>query len=254
MTSQSKLELLREHEAAPGKTYENRLIIGGGDGGILNEMELHETTDDTGNKLYKFRGKLQEADAINKNNRKYTKAILEQNVESLKDILCNGGLVGELDHPSDSIVHFANSSHKFTKLWWEGNILMGEGVFLSTPSGKVLRALINDGVRIGMSSRGVGNGKVDSNGVLVIGESYKLITFDAVADPSTYAAFQERVAGSTKESVLPINTSTFTQQHSTNGIKNESSGIYKVTDSKILEAYLRGMFQSQTNKIKARLN
>jgi hypothetical protein len=56
-----------------------------------------------------------------------------------------------------------------------------------------LKALINDGVKIGISSRGVGNGKVDENGILVIGESYKLITFDAVADPSTFSAFQEKV-------------------------------------------------------------
>jgi hypothetical protein len=57
----------------------------------------------------------------------------------------------------------------------------------------VLKALIEDGVKIGISSRGVGNGKVNEDGILVIGESYKLITFDAVADPSTFAAFQEKV-------------------------------------------------------------
>lgn len=251
------LELLREHDASPGKLYENKLIVGCG-GCLLNEMDLHEATDEiTGNRLLKFKGKLQEADAVNKNNRKYTKAILEQNVNNLKEILENGGLVGELDHPSDSIVHFTNASHKITKLWWDGNVLMGEGFILSTPSGKVLRALISDGVRIGMSSRGVGNGKVDSNGILVIGESYKLITFDAVADPSTYAAFQEKVVGSAKENVIP----TLTQQeqapmqhfNASNSVKTESSRIHNVADAKLWTACLSSIVKRQTNEIKARL-
>ena len=277
MSYRSKtLELLREHDASPGTSYEERLIIGGGlvrplyegalhEGvhrqdpniGVINFMELHESTDSLGHKLVKFRGKLQEADAINKNNRKYTKAILEQNVKSLQDILEHGGLVGELDHPSDSIVHFANASHKITKLWWDGNILMGEGYILQTPSGKVLEALINGGVRIGMSSRGVGNGKVDGNGVLVIGESYKLITFDAVADPSTYAAFQERVVNA-KESVVPTLTqhkqAMQEQIPATNSIKNENSGIHKIADAKLWKACLSSMVRNKTNEIKARLS
>jgi len=69
---------------------------------------------------------------------------------------------------------------------------MGQGEILNTPCGKLLKSLINDGVRVGISSRGVGNGKVNENGILVIGESYKLITFDAVADPSTHSAFQQK--------------------------------------------------------------
>lgn len=259
MTSRSiTLELLREHDASPGKIYENRLIIGGG-GCILNEMDLHEATNEiTGGKLIKFKGKLQEADAVNKNNRKYTKAILEQNVQNLKEILENGGLVGELDHPSDSIVHFANSSHKITNLWWEGNTLMGEGVILNTPSGKVLQALISDGVRIGMSSRGVGNGKVDSNGILVIGESYKLITFDAVADPSTYAAFQKKVVGSAKENVIPTFTpqkqATQEQNAVDTPVKTESSRIHNVADAKLWKACLSSIVSRHTNEIKARLS
>lgn len=278
MTSRSiTLELLREHDMAPGKIYEDRLIVGGGvvrplregvlhesihrepsDIGVINFMELNEATDESGRKTIRFRGKLQEADAINKNNRKYTKPVLDENVKALKEILENGGLVGELDHPSDSIVHFTNASHKIVKLWWEGNVLMGEGVILSTPSGKVLQALISDGVRIGMSSRGVGNGKVDSNGVLVIGESYKLITFDAVADPSTYAAFQERVVGSAKENVIPTITPqrqvTQEQIATVNSVKTESRSIHNVADAKLWKACLSSIVSRHTKEIKARLN
>jgi len=153
----------------------------------------------------KFRGKFQEANAINKNKRIYTFEVLARNVEQLEEAVASRGLYGELDHPTDSIVHLANASHIVTKLWWEGNTLMGEGEILATPSGIILKRLIESGCRIGMSSRGVGNGQTNSEGVLVIGESYKLITFDAVADPSTYAAFQKQVNGK-RESFEPAKT------------------------------------------------
>jgi hypothetical protein len=80
---------------------------------------------------------------------------------------------------------------------------MGEGEILPTPSGKILRALIENGGRVGISSRGVGNGQVNEQGVLVIGESYKLITFDAVADPSCFAAFQQKVAAKRETLEVP---------------------------------------------------
>ena len=160
------------------------------------ELSLNESSD---RGLTKFRGKFQEANKENKNRRVYTYEVLDENVSKLNECIKARGLVGELDHPEDSIIHFEKASHVITKLWWEGNVMMGEGEILNTPHGKILKALINDGVRVGVSSRGVGNGKVNENGVLVISESYKLITFDVVADPSTYAAFQRKVV-STKES------------------------------------------------------
>lgn len=240
------MELLLEHEMKPGTIYENRLILGGGDCGILNEMDLHEANSN-GSTLVKFRGKFQEADAINKNKRTYPFEVLNSNVKTLSEAISNGGLIGELDHPTDSIVHFANASHKITKLWWEGKVLMGEGVILNTPHGKILKALINDGVRVGISSRGVGNGKVNEEGILVIGESYKLITFDAVADPSTSQAFQEKVVSkeSTTHKEIP--------QKVHDDVKNESSGIHTLSKELILAAF-GGIVQKQAKEIKARLN
>lgn len=247
------MDLLLEHNSAPGTIYENRLICDGGFG-ILNEMVIHHDLKESANdvrksskmeneiagKLVKFRGKFQEADAINKNQRMYPYNVLDINVRRLDEAIKNGGLIGEADHPADSIIHFANCSHKITKLWWEGKTLMGEGLILDTPMGKLLKALINCGVRIGISSRGVGNGKVNEDGILVIGESYKLITFDAVADPSTTAAFQEKV-----ESVIH-------QQISDSSAKNESSRIHNISEQLTL-AVLSGLIKEQVSQIKARL-
>ncbi|MGH7175402.1 MAG: hypothetical protein ACREGR_03535, partial [Minisyncoccia bacterium] len=170
--------------------------------------------------------------------------VLDENVQRLCEVVKSRGLVGELDHPTDSIIHFREASHVITKLWWDGNVLMGEGEILNTAHGKQLKALINDGIRVGISSRGVGNGKVNESGVLVIGESYRLITFDAVADPSTFAAFQEKVTGR-RESYMP-------RPESSQG-KIETSGIHKLTKEAVIAA-LGGIIHTQTQKIKARIS
>ena len=236
------IKILLEHSSQSGTMYTEDYLLFGAAGCVLNEMvNLTEAADPT-IKIIKFKGKFQEADAINKNKRLYPFSILESNVKRLEESIKEGGLCGELDHPTDSIIHFKEASHKVTKLWWESNILMGEGIILNTPCGKILRALINDGVRIGISSRGVGNGKVNEDGVLVIGESYKLITFDAVADPSTYAAFQEKVTSTGKrESVAtePVFSA-----------KNESTSIDKINKN-ILLACVGGIISNTTRTTKS---
>src|SRR5499427_4990152 len=212
------------------------------DGGFV--LNLNENANGS---LTKFRGKFQEADAVNKNKRMYPFGVLDENVKKLNDAIKARGLVGELDHPTDSIIHFEKASHVITKLWWEGTSLMGEGEILNTPHGKILRSLLNDGVRVGISSRGVGNGRTDENGILVIGESYKLITFDAVADPSTFAAFQEKmVTGPRREGYVP-------QFSDKSPSKNEGSRIHTVNKDALV-AYLGGIFKEQTSNIKARLD
>jgi len=207
-------------------------------------LNLNENTNGG---LTKFRGKFQEADAVNKNKRMYPFGVLDENVKKLSDAIKSRGLVGELDHPTDSIIHFEKASHVITRLFWEGNSLMGEGEILNTPHGKILRSLLNDGVRVGISSRGVGNGRTDENGILVIGESYKLITFDAVADPSTFAAFQEKmVTAPRRETYVP-------QFSDKSPPKNEGSRIHTINKDALV-AYLGGIFKEQTSHLKARLD
>jgi hypothetical protein len=222
---------------------EERLLVDWCDDSCF-QINLHENAGGKG--PVRFRGKFQEAESVNKNKRVYPYAVLDENVHRLQETVKARALVGELDHPTDSIIHFKDASHVVTKLWWEGNNLMGEGEILDTPHGKVLKALLEGGVRVGISSRGVGNGKCDENGILVIGESYKLITFDAVADPSTFAAFQEKVIGSKRESVMP-------QNYYDTAAKNSNSGIHKVNKDAVIAA-IGGMFRQETSKTKARLN
>lgn len=204
-------------------------------------LNLNESTKDG---LTRFKGKFQEAEAVNKNGRRYPFQVLDENVKKLIPIAEARGLIGELDHPADSVVHFEKASHVITKLWWEGNKLMGEGEILNTPHGRILKALLNDGVRVGISSRGVGNGH-DENGIFVIGESYKLITFDAVADPSTHAAFQEKIVGKKENYVPATNNVDYS-------VKNESKSIYKFDKDAVI-ALFGGVIHQQTNEIKSKI-
>ncbi len=214
-------------------------------------LELCESSIKGG--LARFRGKFQEADAVNKNKRIYPYDILKENVERLMDSIKERKLLGELDHPADSIIHFANASHVITNLFWDGSTLMGEAEILNTASGLQLKALIDSGIPIGISSRGVGNGKVNEDGILVIGESYKLITFDAVADPSTFEAFQEKVVSKdesykTSSYRAPVKTG----NNRNSNAKNENTSIHTV-NKELLIAYLGGITRTQSEKFKSRL-
>lgn len=215
------------------------------DGGFV--LNLNESSSSG---LTKFRGKFQEAEAVNKNRRIYPYKVLDENMKKLIPIVDSRGLVGELDHPVDSIIHFEKCSHVITKLWWENNSLMGEGEILNTPHGKILKSLLSDGVRVGISSRGVGNGRNDENGILVIGESYKLITFDAVADPSTSGAYQKAVTNK-KESYHPVPNMENIQNINKYVEKNNVNGINK---KEALIACLGGIIENKTKTIKARLS
>jgi hypothetical protein len=228
------------------------------------ELELLSESSENNRGLTKFRGKFQEAEAVNKNKRMYPFSVLDESIKQLQSAMEDRRLVGELDHPTDSILHFEKASHVITKLWWEGNTMMGEGEILSTPCGAVLKALLNDGVKIGISSRGVGNGTTNEDGILVIGESYKLLTFDVVADPSCYEAFQEKIV--TKEAVVDqigqwqradqaprMGADSQATQNTTNSVvKNEHSRIDTVSKETLI-ACIGGIVKSQENEIKSRL-
>ena len=97
--------------------------------------------------------------------------------------------MGELDHPSHDAIKLQNVSHLVTKLTMKGNDMMGEAELLNTPPGQVAQALIRGGVKLGISSRGMGTLTEVEQGLSVVNDDFKLVTFDLVADPSTKGAF-----------------------------------------------------------------
>jgi hypothetical protein len=137
----------------------------------------------------KVRGIFQRADEANNNNRIYPKPVLESAIKSLNEAIKERRLVGELDHPSYDMVKLSNASHLITGLWMEGNEVIGEAEILPTPAGKVVQGLIEGGVKIGISSRGMGTLSESKGTAKVVNPDFKLLTFDIVADPSTRGAY-----------------------------------------------------------------
>ena len=144
-----------------------------------------------GNSKTCLRGKFQEANQLNKNNRIYSKELLERETTKLQGLIDENRLVGELDHPTYDVVKLQNASHRITGLSWEGNDLIGEMELLSTPAGKVAECLLKDGVQLGISSRALGSlSPCDENeGASKVNDDLDMRTYDLVADPSVKGAF-----------------------------------------------------------------
>ena len=121
---------------------------------VLTDLQVISESRETG--VMCIRGTFQRAEEANHNQRIYPKAVLENCVKSLTEKLSGRELVGELDHPADGVVKLQNASHLITKLEWQGNDLIGEAEILPTPAGQIAKSLINAGVKIGISSRGMG--------------------------------------------------------------------------------------------------
>ena len=137
----------------------------------------------------RVRGVFQRADEENNNGRIYPKALLEREITKLSESMKGRRLMGELDHPQHDSVKLSNVSHLITKLEAKGNEIIGEAEILDTPMGKVAKALIEGGVQVGISSRGMGTLSEGQDGKRYVNEDFRLITWDLVADPSTRGAF-----------------------------------------------------------------
>ena len=128
---------------------------------------------------------LQRADAKNQNGRIYPRPILEREVENYMKAVREGRATGECDHPENSVVALQNVSHIIRDIWWKGDEVWGKVEILNTPKGKIIKDLMEAGVQLGISSRGVGETKRTNEGYDEVDESFMLIAFDLVSEPST---------------------------------------------------------------------
>ena len=133
-------------------------------------------------------GVMQRANAKNGNGRIYKKETLQREVENYHKMVKERRALGELDHPDDQVINLKNASHLVTDIWWDGDDVMGKVQVLDTPSGKVLKELVKAGVKLGISSRGMGSVK-ESEGNTLVEDDFQLICFDFVSEPSTNGAF-----------------------------------------------------------------
>ena len=138
-------------------------------------------------------GKVQQADLKNGNGRKYPEKILRREIEKYQQLVAENRALGEADHPESSVINLKNVSHMVTKIWWDGPAVMAKIKILNTPSGQIIKSLVESGVKLGISSRGLGSTK-EVGGVTMVDDDFQLICFDMVSEPSTPGAFMMKEA------------------------------------------------------------
>ena len=158
---------------------------------LLIETRLFEgkvNEDDSGRTIVK--GILQRAGAENQNGRIYPKPILMREAKKYEQLIKERRALGELDHPDSSVINLKNVSHNVTDMNFNGDDLVGTVEVLTTPSGNILRELFKNGIKLGISSRGMGSVEtMNENGAQEVQDDFELIAFDFVSNPSTHGAF-----------------------------------------------------------------
>jgi hypothetical protein len=132
---------------------------------------------------------LQRADAQNQNGRVYPKEVLFREAQKYQDFIKERRALGELDHPESPVVNLKNVSHNITEMWVNGDDVMGNLEVLSTPSGNILKELLKNNIKVGVSSRALGSVTELEEGSVEVQDDLQLICFDVVSNPSTHGAF-----------------------------------------------------------------
>jgi hypothetical protein len=146
-------------------------------------------------KEYFIEGIFLQAETVNRNNRRYGLNILGEEVQRYsKEYVEQNRAFGELGHPDSPTINLDRVSHMIKSLKLEGNNFIGKAKIMDTPNGRIVKALIDEGARLGVSSRGLGSLIQDKDGVNIVGKDFMLATAaDIVADPSAPDAFVEAV-------------------------------------------------------------
>ena len=157
--------------------------------GICQDLLTEREKREVANGVLYLSGRLQTCEKKNGNGRVYPCKTLKREIKNYQVVVKDNRALGELDHPDDSVINLRNTSHIVTDVWWEGQDVMGKIRVLDTPSGRILKDLINNGVKLGISSRGLGSVKESMGGDTVVQEDFELICFDIVSEPSTPNAY-----------------------------------------------------------------
>tara|TARA_B100000085_G_scaffold271260_1_gene284533 strand:- start:84 stop:743 length:660 start_codon:yes stop_codon:yes gene_type:complete len=156
---------------------------------VDNELEIIAEAKKDGSKNYFIEGVFMQSNQKNKNGRIYEKATLEKAVNKyVTEQVKTGRAVGELNHPEGPTVNLDKVSHKINELRWQGSDVVGKASILKTPMGQIVEGLLEGGVKLGVSSRGMGS-LVQKNGAQYVGDDFMLSTIDIVQDPSAPSAF-----------------------------------------------------------------
>ena len=161
----------------------------------IDDIEyLLEDSKDGGAKKYSIKGIFMQADIKNRNNRMYPEQVLAKEVTRYnKEYVNQNRAFGELGHPDGPVVNLERASHMITKLYPDGKNFIGEAKIMDTPYGKIVKNLIDEGAKLGVSSRGMGSLEPKRDMQVVRDDFYLATAADIVADPSAPNAFVEGI-------------------------------------------------------------
>ena len=156
----------------------------------IKPEQINESMKNNNGRLV-VKGVLQRAEAKNQNGRIYPREILVREAKKYtQDFIKQRRAMGELDHPESSVVNLQNVSHNVKEMHFEGDNLLGTVEVLGTPSGNILKELFKAGIKLGISSRGMGSVETVNEGdAQEVQDDFELIAFDFVSNPSTHGAF-----------------------------------------------------------------
>ena len=159
----------------------------------VSPQQINESMSKNGGRLV-VKGVLQRAEAKNQNGRVYPRETLVREAKKYAEVqIKERRALGELDHPDSSVVNLNNVSHNILEMHWKGNDLEGTVEVLGTPAGNILKELFKSGIKLGISSRGLGSVKemheADGDDSVEVQPDFELIAFDFVSNPSTHGAF-----------------------------------------------------------------
>ena len=201
---------------------------------LITEMNqdvkfLTEKKED-GTKSVYIEGIFMQAEKANRNGRIYGRGIMEREVHNYQDLINEKRSLGELGHPPNPSINLTQVSHMITGLKFEGNDIHGRAKILDTPMGKIAKNFIEEGVRLGVSSRGLGSVKLNKEGINEVQDDFHLATVDIVADPSAPDAFVQGIMESA-EWIL-------------------ENGVWKVMQIEQAQSTIRKASKADLNKVK----
>lgn len=208
---------------------------------IAENVNCVTESNEDGKKSYFIEGVIMQGDITNRNGRKYPVSVLKSETKRYNEnYVSKNRAFGELGHPTGPTINMDRVSHMFTSLQNEGSNVVGRARISSTPMGQIVKGLIEDGSQLGVSSRGMGSVKKNTEGIMEVQEDFMLATAgDIVADPSAPNAFVKGIMEDV-DWIYDIASSSWQPAKNTfDKIEEEVKSIAKISSKQLEEQAVR---------------
>jgi hypothetical protein len=205
---------------------------------ITQDVRYVTESNENGKKSVYIEGIFMQADKQNRNGRVYPRAVMEKEVQRYQQLIEEKRSLGELGHPPNPQINLNQVSHLITELKFNGGDIYGKAKILDTPMGKIAKNFIEEGVMLGVSSRGLGSLK-EKNGINEVQDDFHLATVDIVADPSAPDAFVQGIMESAEWILENGVWKTVDIERARNVIKKASKAELSATKLAVFESFLK---------------